>query len=163
MNSITPPPEVQKSIDDRSRLGLFEDLNKLLQMKAAMAMEKAAEGDGTANAGMGMGVGLMMPAMFSQFFASAGQKQHQPQFDNITCPECKKTIISESKFCPHCGHQQLIFSQCLKCKKNLTPNAKFCSRCGHRVEEKPGPGLCKHCGTENLADAVYCNHCGEKL
>ena len=41
--SITPPPEVQKAIDDKSRLGIFDDLNRLLQMKAAMAMEKASE------------------------------------------------------------------------------------------------------------------------
>ena len=37
-------PEVQKAIDDRSRMGVFDDMNKLMQMKAAMAMEKAAEG-----------------------------------------------------------------------------------------------------------------------
>jgi membrane protease subunit (stomatin/prohibitin family) len=163
MNSITPPPEVQKSIDDRSRLGLFEDMNKLLQMKAAMAVEKASEGDGPTNTGMGMGVGLMMPAMFSQFFTQAGQKQQQPQIENITCSECKNPISLESKFCPHCGHQQLIFSQCLNCKKNLTPNAKFCSRCGHRVKDKVKPIFCKQCGTENLADSEYCNNCGEKL
>jgi membrane protease subunit (stomatin/prohibitin family) len=163
MNSITPPLEVQKAIDDRSRLGVFEDMNKLLQMKAAMAVEKAAEGEGAANTGMGMGVGLMMPAMFSQFFANAGQKQQHPQTDNIVCPECKNPISLESKFCPHCGHQQLIFSQCLNCKKNLTPNAKYCSRCGHRVEEKPEPRLCKNCGSENLLDSVHCNQCGEKL
>lgn len=163
MNSITPPLEVQKAIDDRSRLGVFEDMNKLLQMKAAMAVEKAAEGEGAANTGMGMGVGLMMPAMFSQFFANAGQKQQHPQTDNIACPECNNPISLESKFCPHCGHQQLIFSQCLNCKKNLTPNAKYCSRCGHRVEEKPEPRLCKKCGSENLLDSVHCNQCGEKL
>jgi membrane protease subunit (stomatin/prohibitin family) len=163
MNSITPPPEVQKSIDDRSRLGLFEDLNKLLQMKAAMAMEKAAEGDGTANAGMGMGVGLMMPAMFSQVFANAGQQRQQPQIENITCPECNNSMSADSKFCPYCGHQQLIFSQCLKCKKNLTPNAKFCSRCGHQIEKKIEPVLCSKCGNENLTDSKYCNNCGEKL
>jgi membrane protease subunit (stomatin/prohibitin family) len=163
MNSITPPLEVQKSIDDRSRLGLFEDMNKLLQMKAAMAVEKASEGDGPTNTGMGMGVGLMMPAMFSQFFAQAGQKQQQPQIENVTCSECKNPLSLESKFCPHCGHQQLIFSQCLNCKKNLTPNAKFCSRCGHRVEDKVKPIFCKQCGTENLADSKYCNKCGEKL
>jgi membrane protease subunit (stomatin/prohibitin family) len=163
MNSITPPLEVQKSIDDRSRLGLFEDMNKLLQMKAAMAVEKASEGDGPTNTGMGMGVGLMMPAMFSQFFAQAGQKQQQPQTENITCPECNNQISFESKFCPHCGHQQLIFSQCLNCKKNLTPNAKFCSRCGHRVNDKVKPIFCNQCGTENLADSKYCNKCGEKL
>ena len=42
MNAITPPPEVQKAIDDRSRMGVFDDMNKLMQMKAAMAMEKAS-------------------------------------------------------------------------------------------------------------------------
>ena len=64
INAITPPPEVQAAIDDRSRLGVFDDMNKLLQMKAAMAMEKAAEGsaDGTgAGAGAGMGMGLVRP------------------------------------------------------------------------------------------------------
>jgi len=105
----------------------------------------------------------MMPAMFSQFFANAGQKQLQPQMKIIACPECKNPLSSESKFCSHYGHQQLIFSQCLNCKKNLTPNAKFCSRCGHRVEEKPEPRFCKQCGNENLTDSIYCNQCGEKL
>ena len=44
INAITPPPDVQKAIDDRSRMGVFDDMNKLMQMKAAMAMEKASEG-----------------------------------------------------------------------------------------------------------------------
>ncbi len=43
INAITPPTDVQKAIDDKSRIGLFEDMNRLLQMKSAMAMEKAAE------------------------------------------------------------------------------------------------------------------------
>ncbi|MFO8083329.1 MAG: SPFH domain-containing protein [Desulfobacterales bacterium] len=162
-NSITPPPEVQKAIDDRSRMGVFNDMNKLLQMKAAMAFEKAAEGNGTADAGLGMGLGLMMPAMFSQFFANTGQSPVQDKPEKISCIECKHPMPPESKFCPHCGHQQLVFTKCLNCKKNLTPNAKFCSRCGHRVEEKPGPRFCGQCGSENLTDAMYCNHCGEKL
>ena len=63
MNAITPPPEVQKAIDDRSRMGVFDDMNKLMQMKAAMAMEKASEAEGGAGDSMGMGMGLMMPAM----------------------------------------------------------------------------------------------------
>ena len=66
INAITPPPEVQQAIDDRSRMGVFQDMNKLMQMKSAMAMEKASEADGGAGPGMGMGLGLMMPAMFAQ-------------------------------------------------------------------------------------------------
>ena len=45
INSITPPAEVQKAIDDKSRMNVFTDMNKLMQMKAAMAMEKATEGE----------------------------------------------------------------------------------------------------------------------
>jgi membrane protease subunit (stomatin/prohibitin family) len=66
--SITPPSEVQKAIDDKSRLGVIQDLDRLVKMKAAMAMEKAAESTGDAGAGMGMGLGFMMPAMFADMF-----------------------------------------------------------------------------------------------
>ena len=50
INAVTPPPEVQQAIDDRSRMGVFKDMEKLMQMKAAMAMEKAAGGEGPAPA-----------------------------------------------------------------------------------------------------------------
>jgi membrane protease subunit (stomatin/prohibitin family) len=164
INSITPPPEVQQAIDDRSRMGVLQDMNKLMQMKAAMAMEKAAASEtGGAGMGMGTGLGLMMPAMFAQYFA-AGTPKVPPDGNEqpTSCPECRHPIPIQAKFCPHCGHQQLIFKECVNCGKNLTPNAKFCSRCGHPAEEKPKPKICPRCGTENLADSIYCNQCGEK-
>ena len=46
---------MQQAIDDKSQLGVFDDLNKLMKMKAAMAVEKAAGNEGAAGAGMGMG------------------------------------------------------------------------------------------------------------
>ena len=158
INAVTPPPEVQQAIDDRSRMGVFNDMNKLLQMKAAMAMEKASEAEG-AGSGMGMGMGLMMPAMFAQYFG--GAKPGAPQ--TTLCAECQNPIPADSKFCPHCGHQQLIFQQCAKCGKNLPPTAKFCPRCGHAVEEKVGPRTCPKCGYQNLSESLFCNQCGEKL
>jgi membrane protease subunit (stomatin/prohibitin family) len=164
INAITPPPEVQQAIDDRSRMGVFDDMNKLMQMKAAMAMEKASEAEGGSGMGMGTGMGLMMPAMFAQYFAGASpQASPKESKSSCNCPECHHPIAVDAKFCPQCGHQQIVFNQCTKCAKNLTPNAKFCSRCGTAVEEMTPAKSCPACGNENLADSMYCNECGEKL
>jgi membrane protease subunit (stomatin/prohibitin family) len=161
-NAITPPPEVQQAIDDRTRVGVFNDMNKLIQMKAAMAMEKAAEAEGGAAQGMGMGMGLMMPSMFGQVLAGAMAGGAQPQA-GAECPECHNRIDANSHFCPQCGHQQVVFQQCSKCGKNLSPGAKYCSRCGQTAAERPKPRICSQCGAENLPESLFCNECGEKL
>lgn len=164
INAITPPAEVQQAIDDRSRMGVFDDMNKLMQMKSAMAMEKASEADGGAGTGMGAGMGLMMPAMFAQYFAGAlPQSKDREEQPGVTCPDCKHPIAIDAKFCPQCGHQQVVFNQCTRCSKNLTPSAKFCSRCGTAVEAKAAAKSCPTCGNDNLGDALFCNECGEKL
>jgi membrane protease subunit (stomatin/prohibitin family) len=170
ITSITPPPEVQKAIDDKSRLSVIKDLDRLVKMKAAMAMEKASESQGDAGSGLGMGLGFMMPAMFAESFrpksggdrpGTGGGAGAQPQ--EINCPDCGHAIPKDAKFCPYCGHQQLVFNQCVNCGKNLPPNAKFCPKCGHPADEKPAPKFCPHCKTENLPESVFCNQCGEKL
>lgn len=175
INSVTPPAEVQQAIDDRSRMGAIADMGKLMQLKAAMAMEKAAQGDASGE-GMGAGLGLMMPAMFAQFFAgnypsmtpgpapSSPNRAH-PEPDaglQFHCPDCKSPIAADAKFCPACGHQQLVFARCERCAKNLAPNARFCPRCGLQVEAKPASKTCPRCKTENLGDAKFCTQCGEK-
>lgn len=165
INSITPPPEVQAAIDDRSRMGVFKDMNKLMQMKAAMAMEKASGSEEGAGSGMGMGtsLGLMLPAMFAQYFTGSqfGSQQTGPE-ETSTCPDCRNPIPINAKFCPLCGHQQLVFKQCSGCGKNMTTSAKFCSRCGKSAEEKPKSRFCPKCGSENLSGSLFCNQCGEK-
>lgn len=158
INSITPPPEVQQAIDDKSRLAVFDDVNRLMQMKMAMALEKAAASQGEAGAGIGMGMGLLMPTMAGQSAANA-----QAAVPQAACPECGQSVPNGSQFCLHCGHQLLVFSLCSRCGKNLPPHARFCSRCGHAVELKPQPRKCTRCGSENLAESVFCNQCGERL
>jgi membrane protease subunit (stomatin/prohibitin family) len=164
INAITPPPEVQQAIDDRSRLGVFKDMEKLMQMKAAMAMEKASAADGSAASGMGAGLGLMLPAMFAQYFS--GQKpgpSHPGAPPAATCPECRHEVPADSQFCPQCGHQLVVFTQCSRCGKNLAPTSKFCSRCGLEAGVAPQKKFCKACGAENLSNSIHCNECGEKL
>jgi membrane protease subunit (stomatin/prohibitin family) len=170
VTSITPPADVQKAIDDKSRLSVIQDLDKLVKMKAAMAMEKAAESPGEAGSGLGMGLGFMMPAMFAEAFRpqtrgdgpGKGGGTSQPLHE-MTCPDCGHPSPTEAKFCPHCGHQQVVFDQCAHCGKNLPANARFCSKCGHPAGEKPAPTFCSHCKSENLPGSIFCNQCGKKL
>ena len=161
ITSINPPTEVQKTIDDKSRLNVINDLDRLVKLKAAAAMEKASESTGEAGAGLGMGLGFMMPAMFSQTMQPG--KTSNAEIQQNPCPDCKNPIPADARFCPHCGHQQVILQQCLNCGKNLTPNAKFCSRCGKPADIKPAPTTCKRCQTENLPGAKFCNQCGEEI
>lgn len=164
INAITPPQEVQKAIDDRSRMGAIDDMHKLMQLKTAMAVEKAAEGSDMTGAGMGAGIGLMMPAMLARYFdANDRQGPDAAPPPDTQCPECRQAVPFNARFCPSCGHQQLVFRQCIQCGKNLTPNARFCSRCGQETDQPPDNRICAHCGTTNLTAAVYCNGCGEKL
>jgi len=158
--SITPPEEVQKAIDDKSRLRIFDDLNRLLQMKAAMGIEKASESQAGAGAGLGMGMGLMMPAMFAGLFKDAQSAQG---LEAPRCPDCQHPVPREAKFCPDCGHQLLVFHQCSRCGKNLPPHGKFCPKCGQPAGQKVHSKKCPHCRTENLPDSIYCNECGEKI
>ncbi|ADH87226.1 SPFH domain-containing protein [Desulfurivibrio alkaliphilus] len=167
ITSITPPPEVQKTIDDKSRLGVISDLDRLVKLKAAQAMEKAAESQGAAGNGLGMGMGLMLPSMFSS--ALQPQAAHQgsgaataaPSQSN--CAECRGVIPAEARFCHHCGHQQVVLQQCQHCGKNLTPNARFCPQCGQPSDTAPPAPVCGRCQAENLPGSMFCNQCGERL
>jgi membrane protease subunit (stomatin/prohibitin family) len=159
--SITPPEEVQKAIDDRSRLAVLKDLEGLIKMKAAMAMEQAARSQGEAGAGMGMGLGFLLPALFSEKILKKDMSEGHPT--ESTCPECHRPIAEDTRFCPYCGHQIVIFDRCPECGKNLPPKAKFCPGCGRPAAEKKPAPVCPRCGAENLIGSVYCNQCGEKL
>ena len=162
INSITPPAEVQQAIDDKSRMNVFTDMNKLMQMKTAMAVEKAAGGE-AGGQGMGAGLGLMMPAMLAQYFTGHGPSGGETGDGSLfKCHECGHDIPRDARFCPCCGHQLLVFQKCASCGKNLTPNARFCSRCGQAAAEKPANRKCPGCGSEGLADAKFCAQCGEK-
>ncbi|MEA2059867.1 MAG: SPFH domain-containing protein [Thermodesulfobacteriota bacterium] len=167
INAITPPPDVQKAIDDKSRMSVFDDMNKLMQMKTAMAMEKIAENpDGIAGngaqAGMGMGMGMMLPGIFARQMDSS-QNPATDRPPSLTCPECGNPVPVDAKFCPQCGHQQVIFEKCQYCGKNITPGTCFCPRCGRQVETKAKPVFCPKCGAENLKGSLFCNKCGEKI
>ncbi|MEN6438114.1 MAG: SPFH domain-containing protein [Syntrophobacter sp.] len=159
INSITPPPEVQQAIDDSSRLAVLGDLDRLVKMKAAMALEKASESHTDAGAGLGMGMAMMMPGIFSQ----ALKTEDSPCTGQAPCPSCHKLAPADSRFCPYCGQHLVVFNRCSRCHAEIPPNARFCPGCGSPAAEKKQPVKCPHCGTENLPESLYCNKCGDKL
>jgi len=72
IENVSMPPEIKEEIFELSRLNAI-DLDKLAKLKAAKALEKAAENDsGTAGAGMGMGMGFAMANQMAGSF-SGGQ------------------------------------------------------------------------------------------
>ena len=167
ISAITPPPEVQKAMDDKTKLGMFDDMNKLLQLKAATAMEKAASNPGSAGDSMGLGVGFMMPTLMAQAMQMAqgtpGSAQAAAPATDLNCPECRQPIRQDDRFCPACGHQLLVFEQCKGCGKNLAPGTRFCPRCGQQAGSARETTKCSACGQENLASSIFCNHCGERM
>lgn len=160
VTSVTPPPDVQQAIDDRSRLEVLGNLDNLVKMKAAMAMEKAAA-QGGAGEGMGVAMGLMMPTLVGN--AMSGPRSAAPSEAGRVCPGCKTAIHEGAQFCSGCGQQVLVFDTCAQCREALSPNARFCSKCGQQTAQKPMPRACKACNEQNLPSSVFCNQCGERL
>lgn len=165
VNSITPPEEVQRMIDERSGMQAVQNLDGFLKFKAAKAMGDAAVsggGGGGASEGLGLGVGaglgMMLPGILQQ---SLKEGPAQPASTASTCPKCHAAVGSGSRFCPSCGHQLVVVNRCHACNKDLPPEAVFCMVCGAKVE-KPD-AQCPSCNAEVLPEANFCNNCGEKI
>jgi len=168
INSITPPEDVQKMIDEKSGMKAVGDLDSFLKYKAAKAMGDAATaegggGEGAAGGGMGMGLGaglgMMLPGILQKTLHEGGQPSKTPA--TMKCAKCHADIPQDSRFCSHCGHQIVIVNKCSQCSADLPVEAKFCMVCGTKVAKQEKE--CPHCGAKNLPQANFCNGCGEKL
>jgi membrane protease subunit (stomatin/prohibitin family) len=79
IENVSMPEEIKKEIFELSRLAKV-DLTKLAQMKAAKAIEKAAENPGgMAGAGVGMGVGFGLGNQMTNLFSNQQQPQNSQQ------------------------------------------------------------------------------------
>jgi membrane protease subunit (stomatin/prohibitin family) len=161
IQSVTPPEDVQKAIDERASMGAVGDLDRFMKFKAARALEGAGQAGGAAAAGLGlgagMGVGAMLPGMI---FGSASRGAvESPAAGTVFCPGCHNAIPADSRFCPRCGKPAVVAARCLKCSTDLPTGAKFCVACGAPVAEKVA---CAKCGEDLPPGAKFCVKCGEK-
>ncbi len=67
------PPEVEKALDERSKMGVLGNLDQYTKLKAAEAIGDAAKNQGMGGAGMGMGVGMGMGNMMAAAMSGMAQ------------------------------------------------------------------------------------------
>jgi membrane protease subunit (stomatin/prohibitin family) len=166
INSITPPDEVQKVIDERSGMAAMGDMNEYMRFKAAKAMGDAAkqEGGGAGQGmglGMGAGLGMMLPGMVSQAMQAGQQNQNQegkPVVTGPICAKCKTQLPPGAQFCTTCGARIANWLVCPKCTAQVPPDAKFCNACGAPMSQD-----CSKCGTTLQPGSKFCPQCGQAV
>lgn len=171
INSITPPPEVQKMIDERSGLEAVGNLDEFFKFKAAKAMGDAASSSGSGGGGagagaaggmgvgLGAGLGMMIPGMLAQN-VSRPSATATGTIEMLECPKCHNEITPDSRFCQNCGTHMVVMNRCQDCGTELPAEAKFCSDCGKEI----GVDLtCPHCDAKLPPGTKFCTSCGERL
>jgi len=169
VNAITPPPDVQKMIDERSGMGAVGNLDDFMKFKAAKALGDAAAGVGAsggqagAGLGMGMGAGLgfMLPGMiYRNLQPEDADPERIRERGTVHCPDCHGDVPITARFCPSCGNQMVVANKCPRCGKNVTAQAKFCPACGADVQARL---TCTHCQTVLPPRTKFCTGCGEAV
>lgn len=135
VENISLPEEVEKALDERTRLGVMEDkIGTYTKLKAADALGDAAKNEGGGNmAGLGIGLG-------------AGTALGNLFVNNLDYSNPQHEVKSESK------------KVCVSCGEYISKSAKFCSNCGAKQENK----FCSNCGTQISGGAKFCPECGTK-
>ena len=141
VENLSLPDEVEKALDERTKLGVLEDkIGTYTRLKAAESLKDAANnpnGNNLAGLGVGFGAGAQMGNLFSQ--SLSGENPVKEDFAN--CVKCGAQIKKKAKFCPECGAKQGL--SCPNCGADVKKTSKFCPECGTKLvkEEK----VCK-CG-----------------
>lgn len=130
VGAVTPPPDVQEVIDEKSGMSVIgSDIATYLQFKAARAMGSSAERGGVAGdavgagvgVGVGAGIGASLPRIMEQAAERADARATQaaagdPDDEGETPP----AAAPEPAACGECGRE-------------LPPGARFCAYCGSPV------------------------------
>ena len=157
VENLSLPEEVEKALDERSKLGILGDkMGTYAQYQAATAIRDAAKnpnGGNMAGIGVGLGAGATMGNMFANAMSSV-----KDGVSKGTCVKCGASISPRVKYCPECGSSQT--ESCPKCGEAVHKGTKFCTNCGASLTSEK---VCKKCGKKLRANAKFCPECGEKV
>ena len=149
IENISLPEEVEKALDERTKLGVMEDkVGTYTQLQAAQALRDAAQnpsGNNFAGMGVGLGAGVGMGHLFTETLKAAENKPRKTATKTST-----KAAAADTKKCP-------------KCKAKLKKTAKFCSECGEKQPSTKKTKNCVKCGTKVASTSKFCPECGEKF
>lgn len=159
IENISLPEDVEKALDERTKLSVLEDkMGTYTQYQAANAMRDAANNQSSGNMaglGIGLGAGSTIGKVFTENLST--KNPEKPEIKS-SCVKCGAKIAKNAKFCPECGASQQ--NLCAKCGAEVG-NAKFCPECGAKINTKEEK-VCE-CGTKLKAGAKFCPECGKKV
>ncbi len=139
VENISLPEEVEKYLDQRTKLGMMEDkIDTYTRLKAADALGDAAKNEGNgglAGLGIGLGTGTALGQMFAQSLAPTGHKVIPTQTEQGKVCTCGAVNSAKAKFCNECGTKLATKAYCSHCGAEVKPKAKFCSECGTKLGE----------------------------
>lgn len=135
--SFSLPPELEKALDESTRLGMMrKNIDVYTRLAQADALREAAKNPGAAGgtmgAGIGMGIGMNMGKMFADMTAAPVAPAAAPAAAG-TCAKCGHPLSAGAKFCPECGAKVAASSFCPNCGKKVPAGSKFCPDCGSKL------------------------------
>ncbi len=138
IENISLPEEVEKALDERTKVGVMEDkVGTYTQLQAAQALRDAAQntsGGNLAGLGVGLGAGVGIGNVFADALASAKDKPKESAKQGTKeCPVCHATMRATAKFCPECGNKMATTKHCPNCGSEVKSTAKFCPECGEKL------------------------------
>ncbi len=143
IENISLPEEVEKALDERTKLGIIEDkVGTYAQYQTVQAIRDAANnpsGNNLAGAGVGIGAGVGMGQILTETLKNIENKPRKTEIKNEeatkTCAKCGAVLKSSAKFCSECGEKQPEAKKtkfCTKCGASVKSSAKFCPDCGEK-------------------------------
>ncbi|MBE5736588.1 MAG: zinc-ribbon domain-containing protein [Clostridiales bacterium] len=161
VENLSMPDEVEKAIDELSKVGIMEDKTstyaKLEATKALRDSAKNPNGNNLAGLGVGLGAAGAMSGLFGATLNSVNEPA-PAKAKTKPCIKCGAEISEKAKHCSECGAKQS--ATCPKCGEAVTARAKFCPNCGEKLSASKK--TCSQCGEEMKSTAKFCPNCGTK-